>query len=151
VADHSYAEIADKLNDRGLKTPYGKRWNGPQLAKWAARNGVQHPTGAEVLRLTEEQLQRATTLIDEGMPATWVAEDLGLPNRHAINKRFQDRPGREVSRKEWERVWFRIMNSPILLDLHQQFTPREGDKWGPRTSSMPSEASFDGVMELKAS
>jgi len=69
--------------------------------------------------LTDEERERMRILVAEGMPAPWIAEDLGR-SRSTVTNNFPF--GREAS-LEWLRAWSDIRRSPILLELHKEFAP----------------------------
>lgn len=75
---------------------------------------------AKAPELTPEQRNRILTLIKEGMPATWIAEDIGCARgtitRHALVG--------HTSSNEWRQVWARIRRNDALLQLHREFAPK---------------------------
>lgn len=72
--------------------------------------------------LSPDAERRARLLLEEGMPATWVAEDLGVPSEYiyAVSTQIQDRAEHVL---EWQRAWARLRRNPLLLDLHREFNP----------------------------
>lgn len=69
--------------------------------------------------ITEREMARAKILADEGMPVSWIAEDLG---RNVKNLRKRIKPGRS---KEWSSAWHSIRQSSRQLELHREFAPRK--------------------------
>ncbi|MEO8261647.1 MAG: hypothetical protein ABI566_03670 [Pseudolysinimonas sp.] len=69
--------------------------------------------------VTIDQIERAGMLRAEGMPAPWIAEDLGLPP--ATIRRIA--PADPEGQREWLRSWGRIRAVPALLALHNEFSP----------------------------
>jgi len=70
--------------------------------------------------LTPAQLERAMRLRSEGMPASWIAEDLGRPRMVLF------RAGMTTDRSAlnaWASVWSAIRRSPTLLALHYELAP----------------------------
>lgn len=104
---------------------------GYSAATIAARLGVTQRTVVRIRRraqiaqekapeLTHEQRDRISVLIQEGMPATWIAEDIGCARgtitRHALVG--------DTSSNEWRQVWNRIRRNDALLQLHREFAPK---------------------------
>lgn len=104
---------------------------GYSAATIAARLGVTQRTVVRLRRraqiaqakapeLTPEQRDRIAVLIREGMPATWIAEDVGCARgtitRHALVG--------ATSSSEWRQVWNRIRRNDALLQLHREFAPK---------------------------
>lgn len=83
--------------------------------------GIANEAPAE---LTAEQIARIELLIGEGMPSTWVAEDVGCA-RWTVLKYM--RLGREAT-SEWLQAWCAIRPNPTLLQLHREFAPRDYSK-----------------------
>lgn len=83
------------------------------------KHGLRESKPAHLI--TPEELERAKLLASEGMPLTWIAEDL---NRHAstIAKKLD---GREKAVSEWREVWQYIRRRERLFELHHEFHPRE--------------------------
>lgn len=74
-----------------------------------------HPTPR---RYTRQELARARLLADEGLPITWVAEDI---ERGAVELRKKLRRGHAPG---WLEVWPKIRRNPTLLALHREFAPQ---------------------------
>jgi DNA-binding CsgD family transcriptional regulator len=70
-------------------------------------------------KLTLDQIRRMEILTEEGMPSTWVAEDLGC-NRSTVTVLT---PFGKHNSREWLIVWQKIRQSDELLALHRQFAP----------------------------
>lgn len=70
--------------------------------------------------LTREQLERITTLIGEGMPSTWIAEDIGC-HYHTV---LRHSPQGKEATAEWMRAWQNIRRNETLYRLHREFAPR---------------------------
>lgn len=64
-------------------------------------------------------VQRLERLLDDGLPDTWVAEEMGLP-LGLVHARAQARGG---SLSGWGEVWGGIVKSPPLLALHREIAP----------------------------
>jgi len=71
--------------------------------------------------LTEDEIARAKALFDEGMPLTWIAEDLHRSDK-TLSKQLGMRPAL-VS--QWKEVWQQIRRSEQLLELHRQIAPQK--------------------------
>lgn len=107
-------------------------WSASRIAEHlhvAVRTVIRHRKRAGVAArrrddLTREQIERIELLVGEGMPSSWVAEDVGC-SRETVRRRQPI--GRDVE-QEFRRVFARIGNDPALLELHRQFAPREGDR-----------------------
>ncbi|MBB4667074.1 hypothetical protein BKA24_001783 [Microbacterium marinum] len=70
----------------------------------------------------------AQGLMAEGMPASWVAEDLDVRGNIArgIRARHMDADQRAEVDAEWRSVWGDIRRNEELLELHRQFAPPPG-------------------------
>jgi len=66
-------------------------------------------------QIRPEVAARIRQLLDEGMPATWVAEDVGMAPS-TIYRHFGGTP----HVREWKSVWSDIRTSPALLALHNE-------------------------------
>lgn len=78
------------------------------------------PAAKRQTGLTPEQLARARVLRAEGMPASWIAEDIGRPRMVLF------RAGMTTDRaalSAWASVWTAIRRSPTLLALHYELAP----------------------------
>jgi DNA-binding NarL/FixJ family response regulator len=71
-------------------------------------------------RLTREQRARIDRLIDEGMPATWIAEDVGCSDQTV--RRY--RQSSEEDTRVWRQVFAFVMRSSVLVELHREFAPK---------------------------
>lgn len=79
------------------------------------------PAAASTPRgLTPEQLARAMRLRSEGMPASWIAEDLDKSRMTLIRAGM---PTDRAALAAWASVWTAIRRSPALLALHHEFAP----------------------------
>lgn len=65
---------------------------------------------------------RLACLAEEGMPANWIAEDLGISYGTAL-RHANEVPGRREHVREWTRAWHAIRQDPALLALHWEITP----------------------------
>lgn len=72
--------------------------------------------------LTDAQKERIRVLQAEGMPSTWIAEDLGIK---ASRVRGLFPTGIDP---EWQSVWQSIRQNSILLELHFEFAPKRRSK-----------------------
>lgn len=70
-------------------------------------------------KISAEQYERMRILVAEGMPATWIAEDIGC-DRSTVTSAY---PFGKEAKAEWARAWSRIRNSSALLELHKEFAP----------------------------
>lgn len=66
---------------------------------------------------------RAQRLAEEGMPATWIAEDIGV-SRDAALRIASAVPNHRENVLEWRRAWAGIRHRPALRELHAEITPR---------------------------
>ena len=85
------------------------------LVRYGFREPVVHDTP------TPEEIERAHMLAAEGMPLSWIAEDLRR-GRDCLAKRV---PLDKENVAEWRRVWQEIRRSEVLFSLHHEFYPRE--------------------------
>lgn len=82
--------------------------------RYRARAGVaQVPPRA----LTPEELRWLHAVRAEGMPATWVAETIGV-SQDTVRRRGRMPAG---ARREWLTAWAGIRHNPTLLALHREF------------------------------
>lgn len=65
---------------------------------------------------------RLARLAEEGMPANWIAEDLGV-NYRAVQEHTRHVPGREEAKREWASAWQSIRQNEALLALHHEIAP----------------------------
>lgn len=75
-------------------------------------------------RFSPDEIDRIAALTAEGMPATWIAEDLGR-SPHQVRKLATKMPGAKERAVEWRRAWPKISKNPTLLGFHEKFAPRE--------------------------
>ena len=73
-------------------------------------------------RYTPEEDARIALLVAEGMPSTWIAEDLQRPLK-SLQQRSTRMPGVEAKNAGWAEVWPTILHDPALLALHHEFAP----------------------------
>lgn len=90
------------------------------IHRWELRLNLREPHVAD--HLTEEEIQRIELLLDEGMPMTWIAEDL---HRNPTTL-YRVASGKTEHVAEWRAVWQEIRRSETLRDWHDQFFPKEG-------------------------
>jgi hypothetical protein len=62
---------------------------------------------------------RIKQLSAEGMPSTWISEDVGYGRSTVIRVS----PFGSHNSKEWLTVWQKIRRSEVLLELHREFAP----------------------------
>lgn len=86
-----------------------------QIYRRLIRGGIREPHGRTPRAL--DQHGRALTLLAEGMPATWVAEDTGVPYNTCLELGRQV-PGHEELAREWKLVWQQIRKNEELLKHH---------------------------------
>ena len=65
---------------------------------------------------------RIDALAAEGMPATFIAEDVGV-DYSVAQRRAQRAPNRDQAVEEWRSVWHEIRKSAALTALHREFAP----------------------------
>jgi hypothetical protein len=70
-----------------------------------------------------EELERIASLTLEGVPATWIAEDIGR-NPESVRTKASKMPGALERTAQWSQVWSAIRRAPTLLELHRQFAPQ---------------------------
>jgi IS30 family transposase len=70
--------------------------------------------------LTDEQRARVKQLRAEGMPATWIAEDIGC-NAETARAVVQAKPEEVL---DWRQSFALIRRNPELYALHRQFAPK---------------------------
>lgn len=70
--------------------------------------------------LTGPDLERAQELRAEGMPASWIAEDLDCRRESLFRSGVTADP---ALASDWRKVWAKIRTNPDLLALHVQFQP----------------------------
>lgn len=72
--------------------------------------------------LSAQTEERARLLLSEGLPATWVAEDLALRSDdiYPVSASIPDRAEHVLA---WQQEWARIRRNPVLLALHREFNP----------------------------
>lgn len=87
------------------------------VVRYRKRAGVAGPPR---VNLRPEQIERIETLVGEGMPSRWVAEDVGCSAQTV--KRH--RPMGRAAAREYRQEFARIRANPVLLDLHREFAPR---------------------------
>jgi AraC-like DNA-binding protein len=82
-------------------------------------------TGARAKKIIGDvRYVRADVLLDEGMPATWVAAETGIPYPSLLEHAHRRDPdGRRDATREWKRAWGSIKASPDLLALHWEIAP----------------------------
>lgn len=64
---------------------------------------------------------RARMLLDEGMPASWIAEDLDCRRKSLFRSGLPSDPDASA---QWRSVWGQIRRNPVLYALHQEIGPR---------------------------
>lgn len=69
--------------------------------------------------LTDVQLRRIAQLASEGMPKTWIAEDIGVRATQ-----LKDIHLSKDDIRAWQSVWAGIRHHKNLADLHRQFAPK---------------------------
>jgi hypothetical protein len=87
---------------------------------WREEYGWRRPGARE--RVTAEQQARIDLLAREGLPSTWIAEDVGLKPSTVRDHRPVDAPFDVVA---WHSTWQFIRRH--LLEWHQQFAPKSED------------------------
>ncbi len=70
--------------------------------------------------LTVDERDRVVVLRTEGLPARWIAEDVGT-TENTVTKVCQARP-EEVA--EWRSVFQQIRRDPELFKLHTEIAPK---------------------------
>lgn len=72
--------------------------------------------------LTETEERRVVSLLAEGMPATWIMEDIPM-SPYTTKQLRRGKSWAIENAKEWQRVWASIRRDPVLLKLHWEFSP----------------------------
>jgi hypothetical protein len=122
-AQTSYRNAASALNSEGITSPTGEKWSRNNLMKFAERRGLKHEGASPRLSFTEAQVARMQLLADEGMPASWIAEDFDVEG-DVIRRRLEGGAGRRAGDvSEWKKAWARIRHRPELRRLHDEFAP----------------------------
>jgi hypothetical protein len=101
------------------------------VAALAARFGVSTRTidrwlvdlGARAKRARPD-FTRADALLDEGVPASWVAAETGVSYDTLVeHARKRNAEARRQAALDWARAWGSIKASPALLELHREIAP----------------------------
>lgn len=71
-------------------------------------------------KLEGSDLERAALLRDEGMPASWIAEDLGCRRESIFRSGII---ATDEASAEWRAVWQQIRRNPVLAGMHREFQP----------------------------
>lgn len=71
-------------------------------------------------QLTADERARVVALRTEGLPARWIAEDLGTTE----NTVTRTCPARPEEAAEWRTVFQQIRRDPELFALHTEIAPR---------------------------
>ena len=72
--------------------------------------------------LSDETLERIRIYAEEGMPANWIADDLGI--HYDTARTYACRvPGHDEAVVEWLRAWHSIRQREALLELHYEIAP----------------------------
>ena len=71
--------------------------------------------------VTPAQRDRMLQLASEGMPGTWIAEDVGL----SVSTVYRIIGPQPENSHEWKSVWGKIRNRDHLAALHNEFRPRK--------------------------
>ena len=78
--------------------------------------------------LTEAEWERVEQLVNDGLPATWIAEDLGLTSR-GLRQRMRRhgfmRDEVKQNGKDFIDVWTTIRVTPAIYDIHSQVRPKD--------------------------
>lgn len=69
--------------------------------------------------MSVEQREWLAKGLAEGVPATWLAETLGI--HQSSTTKYREDP---QTVQEWNRAWSQIRHNPTLLELHREFAPR---------------------------
>jgi hypothetical protein len=123
----TYREAADALNLAGYRTYRGTPWTADTLSKRLVRHGRRSDKPPKVM--DARALERLAQLGIEGLPGTWIAEDLRHFTADAVRTRLRRVPGRKDIRAEWYPVWKQIAASERLLELHREFAPKSGSRF----------------------
>lgn len=112
------AAINEGLGSRALAARFGVTTR--TITRWRKMHGLSGQ--APPVPMPPEKRERALVLLREGMPATWIAEDLNV-NTETIREmgRKLGAPRQEAV-TEWQRTWIRIRNNTVLFQLHESFT-----------------------------
>jgi hypothetical protein len=107
-ADHDTALVGERV---GLSSR--------QVERWLRHHGITEP---QVRRFcSPEQAERIRVLAAEGMPYTWIGEDVDLDRdvvaRVAKGCRPDDAP------TQWRQVWGWVKHDHNRLALHDDFAP----------------------------
>lgn len=70
--------------------------------------------------LTDTERDRAAVLAEEGMPATWIADDLDVGTAAVRNAGIHLTVADQTA---WRSEWGRIRRNPTLYALHTEFAP----------------------------
>lgn len=83
------------------------------------RVAVERNLRAKQVGPSLEKIERARALLEEGMIATWVAEDTGLHYTTvlAIGRTI---PARNQMTREWKLIWQQIRKNDLLYALHTE-------------------------------
>jgi DNA invertase Pin-like site-specific DNA recombinase len=84
----SFRAAANKLNDREIQSPMGRRWTGMQLERMAVRLGLHHPPG----RLTRKVARARVRAIWRKHPefsARQVVENFGLEHPLGLSRAWK--------------------------------------------------------------
>ena len=112
--------VASKTPVEGIAALY-------KVSKRTVYRAMEHANVPPTVRrvpFTDAELDRAWVLLEEGMPLTWIAEDLHRGEQH-LRERLSSDVGHKLKTGEgWSQVWSGIRNDPALLALHREFAPK---------------------------
>lgn len=94
------------------------------VMSYEIRYGVRR--GKKFRAATPADIARLVALHEEGMPLTWICEDIRISvdtGRKLLLKHHQDGRKKIGQHPEWAIAWRYIRRSSILLDLHREFAP----------------------------
>ena len=105
----SFCAAADKLNERNLASPMGRRWRGHQLSRMALRLGLHHPPGRlrrEVARARVEAIWKEHPEFNafQIRASIGLEHPLGVERTYALLKEIRT-AARTAARIRVTRVW----------------------------------------------
>lgn len=80
----------------------------------------------QAVELPAEKVEWARKAAAEGMPCTWIGEELGITRERAMSIVADDRPA--GANREWNQTWGWIKKQPHYLELHRELAPGNPNK-----------------------